>query len=60
MDHLSIMEKAKWVADRIFMELERLEKETGAYVDDVKVSRVGKRITSVNIDIYRSLEDGTR
>jgi len=48
MDHLSIMEKAKWVADRVFRELERFEKETGACVDDVRVSRVGKRITSVN------------
>ena len=58
MDYLSIKERAGWLSDMITREIQRFESTTGIQVDDLRVHRIDGRVTSVGVDIYRSLENG--
>jgi len=57
MDYLSIKERAGWLSDMITSEIQRFESATGVQVDDLRVHRIDGRMTSVGVDIYRSLEN---
>ena len=57
MDHLSIQERAKWLSSLITRELQRFEADTGVMVDDVRVGRIDKRLTSVSLNIDRRFEN---
>jgi hypothetical protein len=52
------MEKAGWVSDLIFRELKRFEEDTGMETAEVRISRVDGKLTSINLDIRRSVSHG--
>ncbi len=57
--NIDITEKARWVSDLIHREVRRFEDDTGVCVDDIRISKLDGKTTSVNLEI-RSLEDGSR
>ena len=54
MDYISVKQRTNWLSDMITREMKQFEAETGVKVDDIRISRICGKVTSVAVDIYRS------
>jgi len=54
---ISVSEKANWVSDLICRELQRFVEDTGACVEDVRLSKLDGQITSVSLGMSRGEQD---
>ena len=56
--NIGASEKKRWLADLIFRVMRQFEDDTGESIDDVLVSRIDGKITSVKINVRRQHDHG--